>query len=126
MTLEQMSRRNVMNDYLSESNIFKALSEPIRLQIIDLLSSGELCACDILKNLSVSQSTLSHHMKALIDSELLTAQKRATWMYYSINYENVAKLHRCIDDLTRPKEAGSSQIARSACARCSDITRKRG
>lgn len=115
-----------MNDYMSESNVFKTLSEPIRLQIIDLLSCGELCACDILKNLSVSQSTLSHHMKALIDSELLTAQKRATWIYYSINYENVAKLHRQIDDLTKPKEAGSCQIARSTCARCSEIARERG
>lgn len=106
-----------MNEYINESDVFKVLSEPIRLQIIDILSCGELCACDILKNLSITQSTLSHHMKALIESGLVIAQKRATWMYYSVNYENVEKLHRFIDALTQPKEecACKSFKSFSAC-----------
>ena len=104
-----------MNEYTTESAVFGVLSEPIRLQIIDILSCGEMCACDILKNLSISQSTLSHHMKALIGSELVTAHKRATWMFYSINYENVEKLHRCIDALTSPKEECDCKAFQSIC-----------
>lgn len=94
----------VLAGYLTESIVFKVLSEPIRLQILDVLSCGEFCACDLLKNLSISQPTLSHHMKALIESGLINAQKRATWMYYSINYESVQKLQQYIDALTMPKE----------------------
>jgi len=108
-----------MDQYTIESSVFKILSEPIRLQILDMLSCGEMCACDILQYLSVSQSTLSHHMKALICSELVTAQKRATWMYYSINYENVEKLHRYIDALTSPKEECPCKMIKSECA-CED------
>ena len=104
-----------MNEYINESVVFKVLSEPIRLQIIDILSCGELCACDILINLSISQPTLSHHMKALIDSGLVTAHKHATWMYYSINYENVKKLHRYIDSLANPKENCPCNETRGVC-----------
>ena len=108
-----------MDQYTVESAIFRILSEPIRLQILDMLSCGEMCACDILQYLSISQSTLSHHMKALIGSELVTAQKRATWMYYSINYENVERLHRYIDALTNPKEECPCKRIKSVCV-CED------
>lgn len=103
--------RVAMNDYLTESLVFKMLSEPIRLQIVDVLSCGELCACDLLKNLSIAQPTLSHHMKALIESGLVNVQKRATWMYYSVNYESVTKLHQYIDALTKPKEGCPCMIS---------------
>lgn len=93
-----------MDGYISESIVFKVLSEPIRLQILDFLSCGELCACDILKNLSISQPNLSHHMKVLIESGLVDVQKRATWMYYSINYDRVEELHQYINALTKPKD----------------------
>ena len=111
-----------MNATLIESAVFKVLSEPIRLQILDILSCGELCACDILKSLSISQPTLSHHMKALIGSGLVIAHKRATWMYYSINYENVKKLHGFIDALTNPKDMCSCKTIQSVCSCVDECT----
>ena len=51
----------------------KALSDETRLMIIEMLSCGEMCACDILEEFSISQSTLSYHMKILTESELVNA-----------------------------------------------------
>ncbi|MDK6479772.1 ArsR/SmtB family transcription factor, partial [Enterococcus faecalis] len=50
-------------DYLGLSKIMKAIAEPNRLQILDMISTGENCACDILDNFDFTQPTLSHHMK---------------------------------------------------------------
>ncbi|HGZ6864642.1 TPA: As(III)-sensing metalloregulatory transcriptional repressor ArsR, partial [Staphylococcus aureus] len=56
--------------YKELSTILKILSDPSRLEILDLLSCGELCACDLLEHFQFSQPTLSHHMKSLVDNEL--------------------------------------------------------
>ena len=65
--------------------IIKAISDETRLKIIDILSCGEMCACDILVLVDVSQSTLSYHMKILTDCGLVNGRKDGSWMRYSIN-----------------------------------------
>ena len=65
--------------------VYKAISDETRLRIIDMLSCGEMCACDILEGLSISQSTLSYHMKTLTDSEIINAERDGTWMRYTLN-----------------------------------------
>ncbi|WP_313755869.1 metalloregulator ArsR/SmtB family transcription factor [Tissierella sp.] len=72
-------------NYEENSKIIKALSDPNRLQILDILSCGEMCACDILEHFDFSQPTLSHHMKVLMDSNLVTLRKDGLWSYYSLN-----------------------------------------
>ncbi|GAB5833974.1 hypothetical protein JMUB7551_28380 [Staphylococcus aureus] len=57
--------------YKELSTILKILSDPSRLEILDLLSCGELCACDLLEHFQFSQPTLSHHMKSLVDLSLI-------------------------------------------------------
>ena len=64
--------------YKELSAILKILSDPSGLEILDLLSCGELCACDLLEHFQFSQPTLSHHMKSLVDNELVIVQKTAT------------------------------------------------
>ena len=64
--------------YKELSTILKILSDPSRLEILNLLSCGELCACDLLEHFQFSQPTLSHHMKSLVDNELVIVQKTAT------------------------------------------------
>ncbi len=104
-----------MNKYEELSKIFKTLCEPIRLQILDILSCGEMCACKILEDLSISQSTLSHHMKVLINSGLVKSRKAATWMHYSINRENIEKLYVSIEDMTSQKENYICQKTDNSC-----------
>lgn len=107
-----------MIDYLAESEIIKALSEPKRLQILDMLSCGEMCACNMLDSLSITQPTLSHHMKVLMDCGLVSGRKEATWMYYTIRMERVEQFHRFIDFLTQPKEDCVCNPYRNKC--CSE------
>ncbi|WP_280527253.1 metalloregulator ArsR/SmtB family transcription factor [Clostridium sp. BJN0001] len=79
-------------NYEENAKIFKSLSDPSRLKIIDILSCGEKCACDILEHFDFTQPTLSHHMKVLIESGLVESRKEGLWSYYYLNINNCNKL----------------------------------
>ncbi|PIH03069.1 ArsR/SmtB family transcription factor [Clostridium combesii] len=79
-------------NYDDNAKIIKALSDGSRLKIIDILSCGEKCACDILEHFGFTQPTLSHHMKVLIDCGLVESRKEGLWSYYSLNITNCNKL----------------------------------
>lgn len=79
-------------DYEVNAKIFKALSDSNRLKIMDILSCGEKCACDILENFEFTQPTLSHHMKVLIDCGLVKSRKEGLWNYYSLDNTNANKI----------------------------------
>ncbi len=64
---------------------FHALSEPIRIQVIELLQEGEFCVGDMCDRLSIAQSKLSFHLKTLKEAGLVTARQQGRWMYYSLN-----------------------------------------
>ena len=68
----------------------KALSDETRMEIVDMLTGGELCACMILEKFSITQPTLSYHMKVLVSSSLVNARRDGAWMHYSLN-ENLSK-----------------------------------
>lgn len=70
--------------YAAYSRMLKAMADPNRLQIIDLLSCGTLCACDILTHFEFSQPTLSHHMKVLQTAGIVTAKKVGRWQHYTL------------------------------------------
>lgn len=74
--------------------VFKALADPIRIKILQFLRKpegvccaqvGVVCACDVENLLGVSQATVSHHMKLLVDAGLVRAQKHGRWMMYQID-----------------------------------------
>lgn len=68
--------------------VFKAFSDERRLRILEILcEGGEECACVLLDDLDISQPTLSHHMKILCDSGIVTSRKVGKWNYYAINDE---------------------------------------
>lgn len=65
----------------------KALSDPNRLRLLSIVKSGEgaeSCVCDLTEPLELSQPTVSHHLKILVDAGLLNREKRGTWAYYSL------------------------------------------
>ena len=80
------------NKYEVNAKIFKALSDPNRLKILEILSCGEKCACNILEYFDFTQPTLSHHMKVLIDCGLVLSRKEGTWNYYTLNDSNANEL----------------------------------
>ena len=69
--------------------IFKAFCDENRICILNILSSGEKCACRLLEALSITQPTLSHHMKILCDAGIVKARKDGKWMHYSISQEGI-------------------------------------
>ena len=69
------------------ANICKAMSDSNRLRIIEMLTQGEKCGCNLLEELQVTQPTLSHHMKVLGDCGLVSSYKDGKWQHYSINCE---------------------------------------
>lgn len=67
-----------------QARIFKALGDENRLRIYQMLQQGELCACNLLDHLEITQPTLSHHMKILLDAGLVEARKDGKWTHYSL------------------------------------------
>lgn len=78
--------------YQDEIKKFKALSDENRLTIIHSLKNNEKCACKLLDELNISQSTLSHHMKILCDAGLVVFRKEGKWMHYRINKDEVQNI----------------------------------
>lgn len=94
----------MVQSYAEYVPAFKAISDETRLRIIDMLSCGEMCACDILEGLSISQSTLSYHMKTLTDSGLVNAERDGTWMRYTLNKERIDEMSFFFKAITSEKE----------------------
>ncbi|MFJ6300089.1 MULTISPECIES: ArsR/SmtB family transcription factor [Micrococcales] len=69
------------------SALFKALADPLRLRMLSAVASdprGECCVCDLASLAEVSQPTISHHLKVLKDAQVLTAERRGTWVWYRV------------------------------------------
>ena len=73
-----------MSKYLDSTKVFMAFCDETRLKVLDILRNGEKCASVLLEQVNVRQSTLSHHMKILVESGIVTARKVHKWTYYSI------------------------------------------
>ena len=91
--------------------IFKALCDENRVKIFRLLQGGEqggeLCACNIIEQMELSQPTLSHHMKILCDSGLVVGRKEGKWMHYSISPQGALNAMKCLSDITSVKSTES-------------------
>lgn len=70
------------------ANIFKALSEPVRLRILALLTDGEHCVCDLMAVLDLPQSTVSRHLAALRHAGWVEGRRQGLWMYYRLAGNN--------------------------------------
>ncbi len=67
-----------------KSKVFKALADPIRLRILGLLSSREMCVCEVMVALDLTQPTASHHLRILENVCLIKDRKEGKWVFYSI------------------------------------------
>ena len=81
--------------------IFKAFCDENRIRILNLLTTGEKCACKLLEELNITQPTLSHHMKILCDSGVVVGRKEGKWTHYSISANGVDKAKKYLDTVAR-------------------------
>jgi ArsR family transcriptional regulator len=82
--------------YKETANRLKAIAEPKRLRIVNMLSCGELCASEILEEFHVTQPTLSHDMKLLVGSGLVQDRREGKNIYYSLNHEILQELQKTL------------------------------
>lgn len=77
------------------ARMFKALSDPTRVKLLSMIAAsptGEACACDLTEPVGLSQPTVSHHMKLLVEAGLVTREQRGRWAYYRVVPEVLGSL----------------------------------
>ncbi|SMF13544.1 ArsR family transcriptional regulator [Cellulosimicrobium cellulans J34] len=82
---------------------FKALADPTRVQLLAIVASqsgGEACVCDLTEPVGLSQPTVSHHLKILVDAGLLTREQRGRWAYYSLVPSALTQLGAALAETT--------------------------
>ena len=77
--------------------VFRAFSDESRIRVLELLCEGEQCACILLDDMKISQSTLSHHMKILCVSGIVKSRREGKWNYYSIDENGCKYAKRLLD-----------------------------
>ncbi|MDY4692212.1 MAG: metalloregulator ArsR/SmtB family transcription factor [Blautia sp.] len=88
--------------YFDVAKVLKAISDPKRLRIVDMLSCGELCACVIQEEFNITQPTLSHDMKVLLDAGIVSARKEWKNTYYSLNVEYLEQFTDTLSKMFHP------------------------
>jgi len=94
----------MIDKYIDNALVFKALSDATRLKIIDMLSCDELCACVILEAFNITQPTLSYHMKMLTKVGLVNSRKEGSWVHYELNTDKFNELKGFLNIITLNKE----------------------
>lgn len=87
----------------STARIFKALGDETRLQIIEMLLEGELCACKILERFHITQPTLSYHMKILTECGLVTGRREGTWIHYTLRTDTIEAIRDLLGRFLEPR-----------------------
>lgn len=90
--------------YVDTAKMLKALSDAKRLRIVDMLSCGELCGCEILEEFQITQPTLSHDMKVLKEAGIVTDRREGKNIYYTLNRNALEAMHDTLGIVFREKE----------------------
>ena len=102
-----------MRTHQENAKVFKALCDPHRLAILELLQSGEKCACVLQEKLEVTQSGLSYHMKILCDSGIVVSRQEGKWTHYRLSAAGRDKAIELLKKLTTPDHE-----QKTSCSRC--------
>lgn len=90
------------SDYKKDASVFKALCDEKRLHILELLRSGEKCACVLIEQMQIGQSALSYHMKILCDSGIVHSRQDGKWTHYSLSKTGSAYAMQRLLQITTP------------------------
>lgn len=92
------------------AQVFKALADPARLKLLSMIGvhdGGEVCVCELIEGFSLTAPTISHHLRVLRESGLITSDRRGTWVYYRLLPQALADLAGllAIDEVAAAQEA---------------------
>jgi ArsR family transcriptional regulator len=88
--------------YEEHTRVFKAFCDEKRLRILELLRGGEKCACVLVEQLDMAQSSLSYHMKILCESGIVDSRQEGKWTHYRISEKGSAYAGNLLKELTIP------------------------
>ncbi len=88
----------VSTDFRPQAALFKAMADPHRLAILATLAAAqdEVCVCDFTAGLPLNQPTVSHHLRILRESALVTCERRGTWVYYRLAPDARARVEHAL------------------------------
>jgi ArsR family transcriptional regulator len=98
-------------DTARAAELFHALSDQIRVDVVTLLLGGERCVCDLMDDLGLAQSRLSFHLKTLANAGIIVGRREGRWNFYSLNPSSVAEAQAFLETL----KPGRRLAVRSAC-----------
>jgi ArsR family transcriptional regulator len=104
-------------DTARAAELFHALADQIRVDVVALLLDGERCVCELMAELDMAQSRLSWHLKTLSDAGIISGRREGRWNYYSLNAEAMSEARALLDAL---KPGRASRRTSSRAAGCCD------
>lgn len=93
------------------AELFHALADITRIEVVTLLQAGEKCVCDLMCELDLQQSRLSWHLKTLSDAGIITGRRDGRWIYYSLNAQPFLEARELLDAMRPRRRVG----VRSPC-----------
>lgn len=106
-----------------QAEFFKALGDENRLKILKMLAEKDMCVCEIIDELNVSQPAISHHLKTLKQAGVVEDRREGKWIFYSLNQKEIRGYLDFFAELVRL----SSQPRKSVdCAYCEELRKKAG
>jgi len=97
MEAKNSTKKIIPKEITKSTQLLKAIADENRLQIFQMLQSGEKCVCEIWKNLGLPQNLISHHLKVLKDLNLISSRKEGLWVFYKINKSELSKLNSLLN-----------------------------
>ncbi|MBQ8515239.1 MAG: winged helix-turn-helix transcriptional regulator [Ruminococcus sp.] len=90
--------------YAHRARVFKAFCDERRQQILELLRNGEKCACVLIEEMGLPQSSLSYHMKILVEAGVVLGREEGKWTHYCINKEGFEEAIAILREIASPEE----------------------
>jgi len=105
---------------MNYSDLFKILADDNRLKILSLLKDKNLCGCNILEHLDITQPTLSHHMEVLLDAGLVSKVRKGNKTFYQLNRNKINELSEYLDSISNRKVVNTMEDKKKKKEECSD------
>ena len=110
--------RSAITSPVSVAAGFHALSDPTRVEIVELLRGGELCVCELVDALDAAQSRLSFHLRVLKEAGFVLDRREGRWVYYTLVAEALEELEMFLSDMRSSVRSAARSVGRSS--KCCD------
>lgn len=105
------------NTYERNARVFKAFCDARRLRILDLLRGGEKCACVLVEEMGMPQSSLSYHMKILCESGVVVGREEGKWTHYHISQSGSREAMALLQAITAAEKTAGAGTCCAACTK---------